>query len=124
MWNFIGIFITNLAARDKSRRASALKTLQANFNNLLSISVPEDINEIVIGLPMSQLLEGTILDVSSQRNKELECNVSSCRISDKIRCRITTLAKHAEVCLSTNNIDATALQSKLTELVSKVCCYQ
>ncbi len=120
---FVGILITNLVARDASRRASALKTLHANFDELISISVPENVNEIVVGLPMSQRHADILVDGTFRRDENIQCNVATCQVSEKIQSRIAALVENTRTYLSAD-VDATALQSTLTELLSKVYCYQ
>lgn len=43
--------MTNLAARNKGMRTEVLHSISNVFQNLLSIPIPEDINEVVVGLP-------------------------------------------------------------------------
>ena len=116
----IGLFITNLAARDKRRRATSLKALRENFPTLLSISVPEDVNEIVIG-PLASGVSSAITKRSSRRDEDLDCNVSNCAISDEVQGRIAALAKAAEN--YAHDVEAASLQSKLVEYLSSVHFY-
>ena len=44
-----GIFITNLAARNAQLRAQVLDRLCATFPHLLSFTIPEDLNEVLVG---------------------------------------------------------------------------
>ena len=43
--------MTNLAARNQEMKSQALSSLHVAFPKLICIPVPEDINEVVIGLP-------------------------------------------------------------------------
>ena len=47
--------MTNLAARNKERRSEILHYLSDTFQNLVSIPIPEDINEVIVAV-----LSGTI----------------------------------------------------------------
>ena len=43
--------MTNLAARDKVKRDQILHSIADTFTNVWTVSVPEDINEIVVASP-------------------------------------------------------------------------
>ena len=47
----VGIFVTNLAARNIEMKKEFLRQLSDYFPKLLSIPIPEDVNEIIVGLP-------------------------------------------------------------------------
>ena len=51
--------MTNLAARNQEMKSQALSSLRAAFSKLICIPVPEDVNEVVIGLahPRHDILE-------------------------------------------------------------------
>ncbi len=46
-----GIFVTNLAARNKEARNDILSSFTKTFINVWTIPVPEDVNEIVVASP-------------------------------------------------------------------------
>ena len=99
-----------------------MQALQSSFTSLLSVSVPEDINEIVIGLPASQLLVDVGLEGVSRRDEELDCNITVCGASEELQQRVMALARYTEACCK--DVDVGQLQSKLTECVSKLQIYQ
>ena len=47
--------MTNLAARNMERKTEILRQLADTFPTLLSIPIPEDINEIIVGLPSTSV---------------------------------------------------------------------
>ena len=47
----IGLFVTNLAARNEEKRTEILCCLSDTFPNLVSIPVPEDINKVIVAVP-------------------------------------------------------------------------
>ena len=49
-----GVFITNLAARNKAVRATVIAVIRDTFPVLLNITVPQDVNELVVGLPVAR----------------------------------------------------------------------
>ena len=46
-----GLFITNLATRSTDLRNMVIAMMWSAFHTVLRISIPEDVNEILIGLP-------------------------------------------------------------------------
>lgn len=46
-----GIFVTNLAARNKELRETVIKSFNESFSTLLTIPIPEDVNEVLVGIP-------------------------------------------------------------------------
>ena len=51
----IGLFVTNLAARNREKRTEILRCLSDTFPNLVSIPVPEDINEVIVAVPSATI---------------------------------------------------------------------
>ena len=51
MWIHAGLFLTNVASRNKELRTEALYSISCIYPQLFSIPIPEDINELVVGLP-------------------------------------------------------------------------
>ena len=51
LWIFAGLFLTNVASRNKEMRTKILQSISSSYPNLVSIPIPEDINEVVVGLP-------------------------------------------------------------------------
>ena len=49
-----GVFITNLAARNRDMRATVTAAIRDTFPVLLNITVPQDVNELVVGLPVAR----------------------------------------------------------------------
>ena len=49
-----GIFITNLVARNQDMRATVISAVTDTFPVLLNITVPQDVNELVVGLPVAR----------------------------------------------------------------------
>ena len=47
----IGLFLTNVASQNKEMRTEILKLISGTYPSLVSIPIPEDINEVVVGLP-------------------------------------------------------------------------
>jgi hypothetical protein len=56
-----GLFLTNVASRNKEMRTETLRSISCTYPQLISIPIPEDINEVVVGLPtgMSHSLSAT-----------------------------------------------------------------
>ena len=48
---FTGLFITNLATRSTDLRNMVIAMMWSAFHTVLRISIPEDVNEILIGVP-------------------------------------------------------------------------
>ena len=46
-----GLFLTNVASRNKELRTETLRLISCSFPQLVSVPIPEDINEMVVGLP-------------------------------------------------------------------------
>lgn len=46
-----GLFLTNVASRNKELRTETLRLISCTYPRLVSIPIPEDINEVVVGLP-------------------------------------------------------------------------
>ena len=51
LWIHAGLFLTNVASRNKELRTETLRSISCIYPQLISIPVPEDINELVVGLP-------------------------------------------------------------------------
>ena len=51
MWIHAGLFLTNVASRNKELRTETLCSISCIYPRLISIPIPEDINELVVGLP-------------------------------------------------------------------------
>ena len=51
MWIHAGLFLTNIASRNKELRTETLRSISCIYSQLISIPIPEDINELVVGLP-------------------------------------------------------------------------
>ena len=118
---FIGVFMTNLAARNEKIKGVALKSLVGNFPALLSISIPEDINEIVLGLPDRSQVVSSINE--AKRNKELNYNVDTqCHVAECVLKRLSRLTQWAGAC-SHGEIDTDGLRSKLLGFLSRVNCF-
>ena len=117
----IGVFITNLVARNEKMKQSALKSLKEQFPSLLSVSVPEDVNEVVIALPSIefrvQLLSGGVRPKECVESDKLTFVCG--QVSDSVLKRVSVLAKHAEKC-SSGDIKAELLQSKWIKYLSDV----
>ena len=61
----VGLFVSNVAARNKEMRTEILRSLANTFPNLLSIPISEDINEIVVGLPSAAIAKDGQAGVNS-----------------------------------------------------------
>jgi hypothetical protein len=53
LWIYAGFFLTNVASRNKELRTETLRSISCTYPQLVSIPIPEDINEVVVGRPMS-----------------------------------------------------------------------
>ena len=51
LWIHAGLFLTNVASRNKELRTETLRSISCIYPQLISIPIPEDINELVVGLP-------------------------------------------------------------------------
>ena len=51
LWIHAGLFLTNVASRNKELRTETLRSMSCTYPHLISIPIPEDINELVVGLP-------------------------------------------------------------------------
>lgn len=51
--NSVGLLITNVASRNKEMRTEILRSISSTCPTLISIPIPEDINEVVVGLPLA-----------------------------------------------------------------------
>ena len=64
--------MTNLAARNRKKRTEILCCLNDTFPNLVSIPVPEDINEVIVAVPSA-----TIAKSYGQAGSKFTLNLSS-----------------------------------------------
>ena len=51
LWIHTGLFLTNVASRNKEMRTEILQSISSTYPNSVSIPIPEDINEVVVGMP-------------------------------------------------------------------------
>ena len=51
LWIHTGLFLTNVSSRNKEMRTEILQSISSTYPNLVSIPIPEDINEVVVGMP-------------------------------------------------------------------------
>ena len=50
-WIHVGLFLINVASRNKELRTETLRLISCTYPQLISIPIPEDINELIVGLP-------------------------------------------------------------------------
>lgn len=87
------MFITNLAARNQALKSEVLREVQVMYPQLLIIPVPEDINEVIVGLPQTD--SARIPSPNPDLHEGLS-DVRSCYeeiFSPGVRKNVTTLAK-------------------------------
>ena len=118
--------MSNLAARNKEMRDSALKSLLDSFPSLLCISIPEDVNQVVVGLPKTVSKEEVVAESSPKAEKysELGCSlIIGGHLSEGVLERVSFLTTWAGMC-SCGQLDADKLRSKLLGFLSRVDFYQ
>lgn len=54
LWIHTGLFLTNVASRNKEMRTEILQSISSTYPNSVSIPIPEDINEVVVGMPTAK----------------------------------------------------------------------
>lgn len=114
--------MTNLAARNKQLKGAALRSLLEFFPHLLSFSIPEDVNEVVVGLPGTVSKEEVLSDTTpkSEEDVEMGCRVTvGGHVTECVRERLSFLTKWARAC-SGGELDADTLHSKLLGYLSRV----
>ena len=122
---YLGIIITNLAARNKAKRTIALKSFHEIFHTLLSIDLPEDVNEVLVGL-LNVQNKDDIVSGGKKVNGEMGpgCNMFvGCHITENAQKGIARLCNEIEAC-SSSEIKIDTLQSELLSCISKVCYYE
>lgn len=118
--------MTNLAARNKEMKGAALKSLLESFPNLLSISIPEDVNEVVVGLPITALKLEIVAESSpkAKEDSELGCCVTvDGHLTETMLERVSFLTDWIGTC-SSGELDADKLRSKLLGYLSGVNIYR
>lgn len=118
--------MTNLAARNKKMKGVALKSLLESFPKLLSISIPEDVNEVFVGLPDAVSKQEMVSDGSpeAEEDAELGCSVTvGGHVIQSVLQRLPYLTRWAGTC-SSGELDADMLRSKLLGYLSRVNVYQ
>ena len=121
----IGVFMTNLNARNEELKTEALKSLHRHFPSLLCISVPEDVNQVVSGLPNSQLRPDIVGGGTKTKGKcdsEIAATVGG-KVTEVVERRVQLLAKQVQSC-SSGVIRAAELQSKLIGFFSLLSYYE
>ena len=115
------MFLTNLVARNEEMKTASLKSLRGHYSSLLSVSVPEDVNEVVVGL-QGEKLEDIIANVSKHKKIEGD-RITGGELSEKMVKRLGSLAKQAED-WSAGDLKVDSLHSKLSELLSCISYYE
>ena len=87
-----GLFLTNMAARNKEMRTDILQSISSTYPNLISIPIPEDINEVIVGLPSATVTDNSQTD----SNHKAPTPVSATLELDSIEVK-NSLAKVASV---------------------------
>ena len=115
--------MTNLAARSKEMKSTTLQSLRETFPSLLSLSVPEDVNEIVIALPDAVRKEYLVSHGHRAKDLDLGCCVTMTgHVTESVRGRLASLTEWAGTC-SAGNLDVQGLYSSLLQCLSHVHCY-
>lgn len=115
--------MTNLAARNKEMKVAALKSLLESFPNLLSISIPEDVNEVIVGLPLKQEIVAES-SPKAEEDSELGCCVTlDGHLTESMLERVSFLSDWIGTC-SSGELGADKLRSKLLGYLSRVNVYQ
>lgn len=111
---FAGVFMTNLVARSRQMKDVAIESLGKHFASLLSVSFPEDVNELVIGLPSTQLRTEIVGDCEGASRLQ-----SDGKLSEQMMKKLELLSRHVEDC-SGGGIKAESLQSRLVEVFANL----
>lgn len=112
--------MTNLAARNKQMKGAALRSILEFFPHLISISIPEDVNEITMGLPETvsreEVLSSSVPE--SEEDAELGCHVTvGGHVTECVLQRLSLLTQWVRAC-SGGEVDADKLHSKLLGYLS------
>ena len=110
-----GLFLTNMVARSKEMRTEILQSISGTYPNLISIPIPEDINEVVVRLPSATVTDNSQTD----SNHKVSTPVSSTLELDSADVK-NTLAKVASVVSrsSGGKFDTVDLIKEWTSLLS------
>ena len=90
---YAGIFIMNMAARNKEKRTEILHSLARHFSDVISIPISEDINEVIIGLPYSDL--GCVKDQDGSASKTNISLASNQKVKDRLANLAVTVSKNS-----------------------------
>lgn len=115
-----------MCARNKQMKSAALKSLLEFFPSLLSISVPEQVNEVVVGLPSTVPKDEVLSSTSpeSEEDAELGCRVTvGGHVTECVLERVSVLTRWMRT-YSGGELDADEWQSKVLGCLSQVNVYQ
>ena len=102
-----GFFLTNVASRNKELRTETLRSISCTYPRLASIAIPEDINEVVMGLPTGI----SDHEVSTSTSASLEFD--SIEVKSALANLATVISKNSGV-----KVDRESLLKEWTNLLS------
>ena len=106
--------MTNLAARNQELHDSTLTTIEATFPLLIIIPVPEDVNEIIIGLPQTR--DDIISDSADQSDHSRRPVVLSVDLKDSV----ANLARM--IVTGSSSLDFETVEKELLECLECASC--
>lgn len=109
-----GIFVTNLAARNQQLHDSTLAAIGPTFSLLLTIPVPEDVNEIIVGLPQTR--DDIIGDSADQSDHSRRSVVISVDLKDSV----TNLTRM--IVARSSSLDFETVEKELLECLESSSC--
>ena len=106
--------MTNLAARNQELHDSTLTAIGATFPLLLIIPVPEDVNEIIVGLPQTR--DDIIGDTADQSDQSKRPVVISVDLKDSV----TNLTRM--IIAGSSSQDFETVEKELLECLESASC--
>lgn len=106
--------MTNLAARNQELHDSTLAAIGATFSLLLTIPVPEDVNEIIVGLPQTR--DDIIGDSADQSDHSRRSVVISVDLKDSV----TNLTRM--IVARSSSLDFEMVEKELLECLESSSC--
>ena len=113
-------------ARNKEMKVGAIKSLLGSFPRLLSISLPEDVNEVVVGLPAATISLTEIIagdSTGGPDNLEYGCKVTQgCSVTEMVLEKVSSLSQMVQT-FSSGSVGAHELCTKLQGSLSRLTLY-
>ena len=106
--------MTNLAARNCDLRDSVLEAICQTFPLVLHIPVPEDVNEIVVGLPQAED------DIVGRSTDQSDNGRQPFVVTPAVKDSVAILARM--VTASSNTLDIQSVQKELLEFLESASC--